>query len=110
VSRVAGTRRGVLLVLVLVVAQTGCTAMLLGSGGPSASPASLDLTQQVREKIAADSTLSGQTVAVSSPATGVITLRGRVATAAQKERAGALARSVNGVRDVDNRLALQDGS
>ncbi len=109
-SRVAVMRRRVLLALGLAVAQTGCTAMLLGGGGSSASPASADLAQQVRAKIAADSALAGQTVAVSSSAAGVVTLRGRVATRAQKERAGKLARSVNGVTDVDNRLALQDGS
>ena len=106
----ARTRRRVLLLLGLAAAQAGCTAMLLGGGGQGAPSAASELVGNVRAKIAADSMLAGQAVAVSSPAPGVVTLRGRVATRAQKERADALARTVTGVTDVDNRLAVQGGS
>ena len=98
----------VAVLLASALTQAGCTAMLLGgSGQGSPTRPVATLADSVAEKISADSTLAG--VSVSGTNGGLITLRGRVATRAAKQRAESLARSVAGVTDVDNRLVFESG-
>ncbi len=65
------------------------------------------ITTRVKSKIAADSTLNPFNVQVTTEM-GIVYLNGRVATAADKERAGEVARSVSGVKSVDNKLEVGD--
>jgi len=96
----------------MLAGQAGCTAVLLGGGGPvpaAGTTAPAGLAETVLVKIGADRQLSGQAIGVSAQG-ALITLRGRVATSAQRDAAEALARAVSGVSDVDNRLVVQGGS
>jgi osmotically-inducible protein OsmY len=85
--------------------------MLLGGGaqGSAGSQPASGLAEVVSATIAGETSLAGQIINVTGQGS-VITLRGRVASGSQRARAEALARAVNGVTDVDNRLAVQNGS
>jgi len=65
------------------------------------------LRNAVMDRIAADGRLAGR-IGVESYR-HVVSLTGRVTTTGQIERAETLARSVDGVRDVDNRLTARVG-
>ncbi len=95
--------------LIVVVGQQGCTAMLLGSGAGSAATGATTLAGTVAARIAADEVLAEQVISVTAQGS-VVTLRGRVKTQSQKDRAEAVSRAVSRVTDVDNRLAIQSGS
>ena len=93
----------------------GCVAAVIGnaprSGTPAdtravaQSPAPLDAT--VRERLGVDPALRGAAVSVSvSAAGGTVTLRGTVATAAQRAAAERTARTVAGVSTVNNLLKV----
>lgn len=91
----------------------GCVAAVIGnaphSGTPAdtravaPSPAPLDAA--VRERLAVDPALRGAAVSVSA-AGGTVTLRGTVATAAQRAAAERSALAVAGVSVVNNQLKV----
>ena len=107
----AVARRGAMGVLLAsALAQLACSAMLLGGGQAATRPAGSTLARSVSATIATDQSLREQSISVSSDGAGLVILRGRVASSEQKQRAETLARSVAGVTDVDNRLAVASGS
>jgi hyperosmotically inducible protein len=67
------------------------------------------LYDMVRRRLANDATVKGGTIQVEV-SEGVVTLKGSVETAKQKERAGKLVKGINGVRKVQNELAVARGS
>jgi hyperosmotically inducible protein len=64
------------------------------------------ITTKVKAKLYDESVLSGFAISVIT-FEGEVTLTGAVDTAAQKERAGETARSVSGVRSVQNLLKIK---
>ena len=91
----------------------GCVAGVIGnaphSGTPvdtravAQSPAPLDVL--VRERLGVDPALRGAAISVSA-AGSTVTLRGTVATAAQRAAAERAARTVAGVSTVNNQLKV----
>jgi hyperosmotically inducible periplasmic protein len=63
------------------------------------------ITTAVKAKLAADDVVKAHQIDVDTT-DGVVTLRGRVETAAQKEQAVVLARQADGVRDVMDQLTI----
>ena len=99
------TRRAAIAVVV-VAALGGCTAMLLGSpDGQQSTAVTADrqLADSVRGAFAAARLADRAAIAVTAR-DGVVTLSGRVASAATRSEAERLARGVQGVRRVINAL------
>ena len=63
------------------------------------------LTTKIKSKIALDDTLDGSRIAVDTAGT-VVTIKGSVASSAQRERAVQLARETDGVTSVVDRLEV----
>jgi hyperosmotically inducible protein len=63
------------------------------------------LHDMVRRRLANDATVKGGAIEVEVNK-GVVTLKGSVDTAKQKDRAGKLVKRINGVRKVENDLAV----
>lgn len=83
--------------------------LLLGCAGninPARQNADAILAQQVRDALATDSGLRQHRITVDAAA-GDITLTGVVGSAAQRDRAAELARSVPGVARVENLLSVR---
>jgi osmotically-inducible protein OsmY len=82
----------------------------LAVGAASGStPERLDadwITTQLQSRLFADQGINSREIDVNT-ADGVVTLSGRVNTQEEKERAVALARNIEGVTRVDDRLAVQ---
>jgi osmotically-inducible protein OsmY len=92
-------------------AQPGSEAGYLGSPTYVTAPRSAEdqaITDVVIQRIEADPLISGR-VGVDT-ARNVVTLSGRVATTMQAERATRDAKSVRGVREVDNQLRSHPGA
>lgn len=106
---------------------SGCTAMLIGDGqggaasertagsssGPNAgsdahtrSISDAELSDAVRSRLIADTSVEATGIGVTTAA-GRVTLSGFVTSFAERDRAGRLAATVPGVLGVDNRLAVQ---
>lgn len=96
----------------------GCVAAVIGnaphSGTPAdtragahsaAPPSAAPLDAAVRARIGADAALRGAPISVSA-AGSTVTLRGTVATAAQRAEAERMARTVAGVGAVNNQLKV----
>lgn len=64
------------------------------------------ITAAVKSKMLLDSTVSGLQVNIDT-ADGVVTLRGTVASAGERDRAIAVARATEGVRDVNDELEVR---
>lgn len=98
-------RLTVLLATLLAVA--GCTGMLLGSGGsqPAATAEDSRISAAVRARLADDLVLGVRGLQVETSGRQV-TLRGSVANHDDRERAARIARGVEGVRGVVNRLQV----
>lgn len=106
-------------ILSLVLLLSGCTAMLLGgNGGPRSGhdernsaeiAADSRTTAAVRERLAADSVLGRYRLGVEARE-GRVTLQGAVDTYAARSRAAALARQVDGVVSVNNRIRVLTGN
>lgn len=106
-----------LIVLVLGAGMlAGCTGMLLGgsSGGnypasgtssPAASADDAQISAAVRSRLARSASLAGSNIQVETHA-GRVTLRGTVASYAERQRAGGLARQVASVVTVDNQIRV----
>jgi osmotically-inducible protein OsmY len=73
----------------------------------SSAPADVAITTNIRKAVVADPNLSvnAQNVKIITVG-GVVTLRGPVKTAAEKENIGAKAQKVAGVTKVDNQLEI----
>ena len=95
------------------VLLAGCVAAVIGSApssGTSADPratarAAAPLDSAVRAQLSADPALRGQPISVSA-AGSTVTLRGTVATSAQRAEAERTARAVAGVGAVNNQLRV----
>jgi hyperosmotically inducible periplasmic protein len=91
----------------------GCVAAVIGNSPHSGTPAdpraavqsAAPLDAAVRERIGADPTLRGAPISVSAVG-GTVTLRGTVATVAQRAAAERTARTVAGVSAVNNQLKV----
>lgn len=98
-----------MLLAMLVPALAGCTGMLIGGGTPSAGATNSGdgaVAASVKARLLDDPVLAAERIAVSS-AGGRVTLRGVVATAAERDRAAMLAGTVGGVTAVENRLVVR---
>lgn len=103
-------------ILSLILLLSGCTAMLLG-GGNGGTPAGQDernsaeiaadsrTTAAVRDRLTADPVLGRYRLGIGTR-DGRVTLQGAVDTYAARSRAGALARQVEGVVSVNNRIRV----
>jgi hyperosmotically inducible periplasmic protein len=106
--------------LAAAVAMQGCAVGMLkgaaGSGGGSGTSqpstrtssqiaADSAISTSVRSRLATNAALRGLNIAVDTH-DGVVTLRGRVAKVEQKNAADMNARSVQGVRSVQNLLTV----
>lgn len=108
-----------LVLLPLILLLSGCTAMLLGGNGGgqqagrerTAAEIRSDsgTTAAVRERLGADPTLSRYRLGVETRE-GHVTLTGTVDTYAARSRAAALARQVDGVASVNNRIRVPTGN
>lgn len=77
-------------------------------GDQSESEADRTITQNIRKALVADDQLSNNAKnAKIVTIVGVVTLRGPVETAAEKDRIEKIARSVNNVKRVDNQLEVK---
>jgi osmotically-inducible protein OsmY len=98
---------------------SGCTSMLVGSGGPSAgkpigtdSRSSAEASQDaristiIRNRFAADSGLAAARLQVVT-SRRVVTLKGTVPDFEDRDRAERLARDVEGVVRVQNQVAVR---
>lgn len=112
-----------LLPLAAAVALQGCAVGLLkgasssgGSGSGSSAPAPTSssaklaadnaISTSVRSRLGANAGLKGLNIYVDTH-DGVVTLRGQVAKVEQKSAAEASARSVQGVRSVQNLITVR---
>jgi len=87
--------------MALILAAAACLA--------ANKPASDDLiSDQVRIKLTGDAIAKGGTIKVEV-AQGVVTLSGPAETQRQKDRAGKLAKKVNGVKQVVNNITVAKG-
>jgi osmotically-inducible protein OsmY len=83
--------------------------LLVGVCLAASKPASDDLiSDQVRIKLTGDAIAKGGNMKVDV-AQGVVTLSGPAETQQQKDRAGKLAKKVNGVKQVINNLVVAKG-
>jgi hyperosmotically inducible periplasmic protein len=109
-----------LFLLPLVVLLSGCTGMLLGGGNGGTAPAEGertaaavaadgDTTAAVRGRLAADPMLGQYRLGIETRE-GRVTLQGTVDTYSARSRAGMLAREVDGVVSVNNRIRVTAGN
>jgi hyperosmotically inducible periplasmic protein len=108
-----------LVLLPLVLLLSGCTAMLLGgNGGPqeaagerTSAETSSDsaTTAAVRDRLEGDSMLGRYRLGVETWE-GRVTLSGAVDTYSARSRAASLARQVDGVASVNNRITVLTGN
>lgn len=64
------------------------------------------VTTKIKSQLAASKVSSLATVHVDTDADGWVQLTGKVASAAEKDRAEAIAKAVDGVKSVDNQLTV----
>ena len=65
------------------------------------------VTTKIKSQLAASKVSSLATVHVETDADGYVQLTGKVATAAEKDRAASIAKAVDGVKSVDNQLTVK---
>jgi hyperosmotically inducible protein len=110
-----------ILILLVSLALTGCTAMMVGGGATAGYPAAKDertagdvgadaaITSKVRAKHAADPVVSVFDVSVRTY-DGTVTLSGSVGSIRARDRAIWLARETDGVIAVNNQILIEDRS
>jgi osmotically-inducible protein OsmY len=104
------------LTLILLLALSGCTALLIGGGGAggkdqrSTSQVSKDgaTTATIRNRLAADAAVSAYNINVATYANRV-TLRGTVGSGDARSRAERIAAGVDGVISVRNDIRVENG-
>lgn len=64
------------------------------------------VTTKIKSQLAASKVTSLATVHVETDADGWVQLTGKVASSAEKDRAEAIAKAVDGVKSVDNQLTV----
>ena len=91
-----------------LVALVLTLSLSLACAGKSIRPATDDggITSRVRTALLNDTQVAANDINVSA-VNGVVTLSGRVRTAAERDRAVAVARQTTGVSDVRSELAVQ---
>lgn len=94
----------VLLLLAMIVVMASCRTPAGRSAGEVVDDSTI--TTKVKAKLFEDSLLKGLSISVST-FEGQVTLTGAVDTREQRERAGELARSVYGVRKVNNLINIK---
>lgn len=83
-----------------------CAAILIAAGlAVACGQTDAGITTSVKSKLAADDTVKAYQIDVDT-AGGVVTLNGRVESAAAKDQAIRIARETNGVREVVDRLTV----
>jgi hyperosmotically inducible periplasmic protein len=76
-------------------------------GATSQSSLDRSISARVREAVISEDALSGSAKNLSiSTSDGVVTLRGPVQSAREKDRVGELAMEIDGVKRVDNQLSI----
>lgn len=98
------TWRAVSVALLLVVAVSGCRALTGSSLGQNIDDTTITTT--VKARLAAEKAVTLTRVSVETQQ-GVVYLTGFVESAALRDRAGEIARKVDGVRDVVNNVRVQ---
>ena len=109
-----------ILILLVSLALTGCTAMMVGGGasgqrtgddGRTASVAAADsaITTKIRSKYVADSVVNVFNIGIRTYR-GTVTLTGTVGSILARDRAASLARQTDGVRVVNNQIMIEDRS
>jgi hyperosmotically inducible protein len=96
-----------MLVLFSLALMSACRTPAGRTAGEAVDDATI--TTKVKAKLFEDKTVSGFAISVDT-FEGEVTLTGAVGSEAAKERAGEIARSVYGVRKVNNLLKLKSGS
>ena len=102
--------------LLVAIALTGCTSMLLGNtssrestaGSTAASPSSAAdtaISSEIRRRLGADTSLREYAIGIRSQS-GRVTLSGTVGSYEHRDRAVAIARDTSGVQTVDNRIIV----
>jgi hyperosmotically inducible protein len=110
-----------ILILLVSLALTGCTAMMVGGGTTASYPSGADertatevaadaaITSKIKGKHAADPVVSVFDVGVRTYA-GTVTLFGSVGSIRARDRAIWLARETDGVQAVNNQILIEDRS
>jgi osmotically-inducible protein OsmY len=93
--------------LICIPALVLAVSLSAGCAGKSIRPATDDsgVSTRVRTALLNDPSVAAGDISVTA-ANGVVTLSGRVRTAAERDRAVALARQTSGVSDVRSELAV----
>ena len=92
-------------IAVLPLALSGCN-VLRGESTPSEYVDDVALTTQIKSMMAEDKAVDALDVNVDVK-NGKVTLTGLATTAAEKSRAGQIARDVRGVTGVDNQIEIK---
>jgi hyperosmotically inducible protein len=106
------TRALIVVSLLACGSLAGCATAVMGTSGSADTRSSAQLaadtatSADVKAKLLADASLKPFTISVLTYL-GQVTLAGNVATAQQRDLAGQLARSVNGVKSVRNDLTVR---
>ena len=110
-----------ILILLVSIAFTGCTAMMVGGGSTASYPSGTDerragdvaadtaITSKIKGKHAADPVVSVFDIGVRTYA-GTVTLYGTVGSIRARDRAIWLARETDGVQAVNNQILIEDRS
>lgn len=111
----------VILVMLLSLALTACTAMMVGGGSTGSYPVSKDerpagaastdaaITTRIKSKYAADSVVSVFSIGVRTYE-GTVTLYGAVGSIMARNRAVSLAWQTDGVKAVNDQIIIEDRS
>ena len=101
--------------LIICTLLSGCSGYLLADrqpaavmtpeGGTHTSVRDSAISGEIRQRFNADDELAGYRLGISTSA-GRVTLSGAVGNYPARDRAVQLARSTNGVREVDNRIVV----
>lgn len=101
-----------LAVLGVLLLLQGCVGLVIGAGDQSkrngkrgAAAVDAEITHEVKRALVRDGRVTTEGIRVST-ASGVVTLRGRVANAGMQQRAVRVSRQVAGVKDVHSLLAV----
>ena len=95
--------------MIVAVLAAGCSSMGGSQDAPKKSAGQIVddavITSKVKAALLADPDISGLKINVDT-AKGKVTLKGEVKTLSLWRKAASLARSVDGVQDVDNQLVI----